>query len=126
MKILISNNDNKPIYQQIYDQLSTQILQKELEPGSKLPSIRTAAKELRVSVITIKKTWELLEQNKLIYTAPGKGSFVSVLTDENLNMKKHTILEGMIDELLQASTEMSVTKEVLINIINNRYNKKET
>ena len=123
MKILINNSDSKPIYQQIYDQLSTQILQKELTPGSKLPSIRTAAKELRVSVITIKKTWELLEQNKLIYTAPGKGSFVSELTDEKLQMKKQTILEDIIDDLLQASKEMSVSKDELISLIDSRYNK---
>lgn len=51
----VSNKSNVPIYQQLNDQMIAQILSGELESNSLLPSIRTMAKELRVSVITIKK-----------------------------------------------------------------------
>ena len=62
MDIIISNTSDKPIYQQIYEQISAQIIKGELESNFWLPSIRTIAKELRISVITVKKAWEELER----------------------------------------------------------------
>ncbi len=56
MKIDISNTSEKPIYQQLFEQISAQILMGEIDQGYNLPPIRQAAKELRVSIITIKKS----------------------------------------------------------------------
>jgi DNA-binding transcriptional regulator YhcF (GntR family) len=55
MNIIISGASDKPIYQQIFEQLSAQIIRGDLAPGTALPPIRTVAKELRISVITVKK-----------------------------------------------------------------------
>ena len=93
MNINISNSSDKPIYIQLFDQISTKILKGELASGFALPSIRTAAKELRVSVITVKKAWEELERNGFIYTMVGKGCFVAELSEAELLNKKNEIIE---------------------------------
>lgn len=77
MDILISNSCGRPIYQQIYDQVKNAILSRELCEGDMLPSIRALAKDLRISVITTKRAYEELERGGYIYTAAGKGCFVS-------------------------------------------------
>ena len=74
MKILISNANNQPIYEQIYTQIRNQILSGELAPGQGLPSIRALAKDLRVSVITTKRAYEELEKGGYVYTVPAKGA----------------------------------------------------
>lgn len=73
----VSNNAEKPMYQQLFEQISAQILKGELESGYCLPPIRQAAHEMRVSVITVKKAWEELERCGLIHSVPGKGCFVA-------------------------------------------------
>ena len=69
MNIVNSDTSDTPIYQQIFEQIRAQIIRGELPSGAPLPPIRTISKELRVSVITVKKAWELLEGLGLIVTA---------------------------------------------------------
>jgi len=75
--IALSNNDPTPLYEQIKKQIIEQIMSGELPPGYMLPSIRALAKELEISVITVKKAYEDLEANGYIVTNQGKGSFVA-------------------------------------------------
>ena len=77
MNIIISNSSNKPIYEQITDQIRQMIMNGELRPGEPLPSMRFLAKELRISVITTKRAYEELERDGFICTQVGKGSFVA-------------------------------------------------
>ncbi|RJE84764.1 GntR family transcriptional regulator [Paenibacillus sp. 1011MAR3C5] len=96
MNIAISNTSEKPIYQQLFEQISAQILKGELESGYGLPPIRQAATELGVSIITVKKAWEELERLDLIYTITGKGCFVADLSpDEMLQRRNDMILQRM-------------------------------
>jgi len=96
MNIAISNTSDKPIYQQITEQISAQIVKGELASGFPLPPIRQAAVELRVSIITVKKAWEELERLGLIYTVTGKGCFVNDLSpSEMLRKRNELILQQM-------------------------------
>ena len=98
--IVVRTTSQIPIYQQLYDQISSQILNGDLKSDSLLPSIRGMAKELRVSIITIKKTWELLERNEYIYTIKGKGSYVKKNTKASLDKKKFdTIKKSQLSPL---------------------------
>ncbi|MNS55918.1 HTH-type transcriptional repressor YtrA [compost metagenome] len=92
MNIAISNTSDKPIYQQLFEQISAQILKGELETGYSLPPIRQAASELRVSIITVKKAWEELERLGLIYTVTGKGCFVAELSKGEMLQKRNEML----------------------------------
>ncbi|USG65740.1 GntR family transcriptional regulator [Brevibacillus ruminantium] len=101
MNVSISNTSEKPIYQQLYEQISAQILKGELESGYCLPPIRRAALELGVSVITVKKAWEELERSGLIHTVTGKGCFVAGFSSEEmLRLRNDLILKQMESDTL--------------------------
>lgn len=100
MNIVINPTSEDPIYQQIYDQISAQIIRGELASGYCLPPIRTVAKELRISVITIKRAWEELEHDGFIYTMAGKGCFVAPLPQEKLADKRNALAaEKMLKDI---------------------------
>ena len=77
MQLMIRNNTAAPIYQQIYQQIKEQIINGTLEEDTMLPSIRSLAKELRISIITTKRAYEELERDGFVYTIAGKGVFVA-------------------------------------------------
>ena len=77
MQIIISNNADKPIYEQITSQIKAMIMSGELQGGDTIPSVRTLAKNLHVSVITVRKAYEELQRDGFIDTAVGRGSFVA-------------------------------------------------
>jgi GntR family transcriptional regulator len=96
MNIVISIMSDKPIYQQLFEQISAQIIKGELEKDFCLPPIRTVAKELRISVITVKNAWEKLEIRGFIYTMVGKGCFVaSLLPGERDSMRDEMVIEKL-------------------------------
>jgi GntR family transcriptional regulator len=79
VNIVVDNSSPIPLYKQIYDQISSQIVNGQLENGYCLPPIRTVAKQLRISVITIKRAWDELEKDGYITTVPGGGCYVKHL-----------------------------------------------
>lgn len=111
MDIIISNIDDKPIYEQIYVQIKHMIVSGKLKEGDPLPSIRNLAKDLRISVITTKRAYEELEKDGYIYTVKAKGSFVNkknikLIKEENL--KK---IEFHIKEILDLAKINELKKE---------------
>ena len=98
MTILIDNRSGAPIYEQIFTQIRDQVFSGTLPEDTPLPSIRTLAKDLRISVITTKRAYEELEAAGYIYTLPGKGSFVAprneaLLREEHLRQLEEHLLE---------------------------------
>lgn len=82
MEIIISNNADKPIYEQITSQIKAMIMSGELQAGDTIPSMRALAKSIHVSVITVQKAYEDLQRDGFIETAVGRGSFVSAQNKE--------------------------------------------
>ena len=77
MEIIISGNSSKPIYAQITEQLKAQIMDGTLHAGESLPSMRSLAKSLHVSVITVQRAYEELQRDGFLETTVGRGSFVA-------------------------------------------------
>ncbi len=121
MKILISNASQEPIYEQITTQIRDQIIKGELEEGFLLPSIRGLARELQISVITTKRSYEELEKDGFIETVPGKGSYVAPQNIELLKEKKLKIIEDKLTEIVDQAMILGVKKNQIINIINILY-----
>ena len=92
MKITVNPASDLPIYQQIFDAVSTGILKGEIRGGETLPTIRFVAQELRISVIGVKRAWEELERAGFIHTAVGRGSFAAGLTEEEKVQKRRELL----------------------------------
>src|SRR6188768_3751337 len=70
------------LYQQIVDGIKREISEGRLAPGSPLPSFRTLAEDLLVSVITVKRAYEELERERIIYRRQGLGTFVADAADD--------------------------------------------
>jgi GntR family transcriptional regulator len=116
--IYINNHSQTPIYQQLYDQISSQIIKRELLPDEALPSLRTLTKDLSISMITIKKTWEMLERNGFIYTVKGRGSYVMENSKANLEDKKIAKVKEVLSFALDSIKDYNLTKDEIIAIIN--------
>lgn len=118
MDIVISERSNAPIYEQIHLQIASQILEGQLEANYLLPSIRGTARELGISVITVKKAWELLEADDLIYTRAGKGSFVAAHAFDRLTTKRLSLAAERFRHDADFYRSLAITREELIDIIN--------
>ena len=102
MEIIISNNANKPIYEQITTQIKAMIMSGELQAGDAIPSMRSLAKSIHVSVITVQKAYEDLQRDGFIETTVGRGSFVSARNKEFYQEEQQRIAE----EHLQAAANI--------------------
>ena len=118
MEIKISNLSSVPIYQQVATQIKSNILDGSLKYNDQLPSIRSLAKELEVGIITVKKSYEVLLQEELIYSKGAVGYFVNDIDlDTVLTIKK----EEYLDEL-KSIIDKAINDGLNINDINDIFN----
>lgn len=117
MEIIISNSSDKPIYGQISTQIKNAILQGELTTGQALPSIRSLASDLRVSVITTKRAYSDLEALGFIETRQGKGSFVAGGNLELLREEQLRHIEALLQEALTNAETAGVSLKELHDIL---------
>jgi len=113
VKIVLSNSSNQPLYQQIKDQIKEAILKEELTEGAPLPSIRTFANELKVSVLTIRRVYDELEKEGFVTSQVGVGTFVSAGNIELLRDSKRRMVEEKMQEMIGLAKTLSITKEEL-------------
>lgn len=111
MNIVISNKDDRPMYEQITSQMKNMILSGKLEEGSQLPSIRALAKDLRISVITTKRAYEELERDGFIITVAGKGSYVAENNSAVLKEEKMKQLEENVRRLIEEAYNSGISKK---------------
>ena len=122
INIVISNTSDKPIYQQLIDQISAQILKGELNSDFGLPPIRTFAKELRISIITVKKAWEQLEREGFIYTVVGRGCFVADLSKNELTDKRDDLVTIKMLKDIAYYKEIGLSLPEIIEAMEKLYN----
>ena len=117
MNIIISNASDKPIYDQIYNQIKTAILSGQLAPGQALPSIRALAKDLRVSVITTKRAYEELEKGGYLHTVPGKGCYVAEQNTQLVREGYLTQIEEHMSAILALAPACGLSLEDLTEML---------
>lgn len=118
MFIFIDNKSGISIYEQIYKQIKTQIINGTLGEDEALPSIRNLAKDLKISVITTKRAYDELEHDGFIYTVAGKGCFVAPKNVELLREENLRQIEEYIEKILQLSASCNLSKQDIIDMIN--------
>lgn len=121
MNVIISNNSDLPIYLQIVSQIKEQILSGQIEENEMLPSMRALAKDLGISFITTKRSYEELEKQGLINTVPGKGCFVSHFNKELVYEAKMREIESNLEEAINLSNSLGLSKDELILILESLY-----
>ena len=103
MDIIVSNASSDPIYAQIKNQLKAAIINDQVAPGDKLPSIRRLASQLRVSVITTKRAYDELELEGFIDSVQGRGSFVASKNTELLKEEQRKKVEDYLKSALASA-----------------------
>ena len=121
MNIVISNASDTPIYAQIVECICREIANGALREGDMMPSIRSLAKDLSVSVITTKKAYEQLEARGYIETRAGKGSFVSARSGALALEHKISGMEQHLLAAIDISRELGMSEEELKNHLDTLY-----
>lgn len=125
MKILISNKSYVPIFEQIKNSIIDQIISGELCEDEVIPSIRSLAQDLRISVMTVKKAYDELENEGYIITRQGKGSFVApknAFLSKELHQKE---IESYISKIVDISKKYDISKEEILSIFDYIYGSDE-
>ena len=128
MEIKISNLSSVPIYQQVATQIKSNILNGSLKNNDQLPSIRSLAKELEVGIITVKKSYEVLLQEELIYSKGAVGYFVNDIDLATvLTIKKEEYLDelkSIIDKAINDGLNIEDIKDIVDKVLEEKSNDK--
>lgn len=111
MQIILQNTGGKPIYEQITEQMKAQILSGVILAGEQLPSIRTLAKDLRVSVITTKRAYEELEREGFVETMQGRGTYVSHQDTEQVREEHLRRIEQKLLEAVEIAKSAGISEQ---------------
>jgi len=125
MKMIISNSSSIPIYEQIKNSIINQIMSDELKEDDVIPSIRTLAQDIKISVMTIKKAYDELEQDGYIISKQGKGTFVAPKNTELVKDKAQKDIEEHISKIVDISKKFDIQKKEVITIFNLFYGSDE-
>lgn len=117
MKIIIKNGSPVPIYEQISNAIRDEILKENLKAGEKLPSVRALARELSISILTVKKAYDELESEGFIESRQGLGTFVGK-EDPNLRLEeKQKKLEEALLEAIRISKDIGMENSDLRELL---------
>ena len=117
MNIIITNSGGVPIYEQISAQIKGMILSGTLKEGDALPSMRALAQDLRVSVITTKRAYEILESEGFIQSFTGRGSFVSAADPEMLREQNLREIEALLSKAVEIAKQSGIERSELSEIL---------
>ena len=117
MTVLIDNKSGTPIYDQIYTQIRDQIISGALAQDEMLPSIRSLAKDLRISFITTKRAYEELEREGFIYTVPAKGCYVAQKNTELLREENLKKIEEHLEQIIRLAATCGLTREDILEMV---------
>lgn len=118
MNILIDNKSGAPIYDQIYSQIKSQIINGTLAEDEALPSIRNLAKDLRISVVTTKRAYDELEKEGFIYMVAAKGCFVAPKNVELLREENLKKMEEYMEKIVQLASSCNLKRQDIIDMFN--------
>lgn len=111
MRIIINNSLMIPIYEQIVDQIKTQIRNGELKENDNLPSVRGLSKELKISALTVKKAYDTLELEGFVITVHGKGTYVAATNKERLLEEQRKEVEMDLEKAIQKGRRCGISDE---------------
>ncbi len=111
MKLIINHSSMQPIYEQIVEQVKNKIMHGELKEDTALPSVRTLAKELKVSALTVKKAYDALEEEGFVNTVHGKGSFVAFANQGLMLEEKKKEVEADLEKTIRKGRSCGMSDE---------------
>lgn len=116
MNIIINTSMMVPIYEQIVDQIKTQIRNGILKENDALPSVRALSKELKISALTVKKAYDALEEEGFTRTIHGKGSYVTSINPQLLLEEQKKELEADLEQAILKGRRYGISDEDMKNL----------
>lgn len=117
MDIIISNHSSKPIYEQITSQIKAMIMTGALQTGDPIPSMRSLAKSIHVSVITVQKAYEDLQRDGFIETTVGRGSFVAASNRDFIQEEQQRRAEAHLEQAAEIGRTSGISYEKLSELL---------
>lgn len=117
MKLIISNISGVPIYEQIKQQIKAAIMSGDLQENETLPSLRTLAKDLKISVLTVTRAYTELEQEGFVKNIQGRGCFVLGQGSELLKEQLICKIESNLSEAIKAARTAKLSQEELHHLL---------
>lgn len=117
MEIVVSNKTSRPLYEQIVSQIKAQIMNSELKAGEALPSIRSLAKSLQISVLTVQKAYDILQGDGFIETAAGKGCYVSVQNQDFYLEEQQKKIESCFNDAIEIAHTSGISLDKLVSLL---------
>jgi GntR family transcriptional regulator len=118
MKLVVSNTSGVPIFEQIKEQIKSAILAGELAENEVLPSLRTLAKELKISVLTVTRAYTELEQEGFVKNVQGRGCFVMSSGSELIREQLIREVENNLSAAIVSAQRAALSNEELHNLLN--------
>ncbi len=118
MKIIINNSSMQPIYDQLVSGIKAMILEGELKENTPLPSVRGLASELKISALTVKKAYDILEDEGLIVTVHGKGSFVAEINQGLMQEERRRKIEKKLADAVEEGRAAGMSDDELVELFN--------
>ncbi len=113
MRLIVNTTSMVPIYEQIVDQLKAAIRDGALRENDVLPSVRTLAKDLKISALTVKKAYDALEAEGLTATIHGKGSYVTASNAALLREEQMKAVETELERAIQRGRRCGLSDDDL-------------
>ena len=117
MHIILNHSSMVPIYEQLMEQIKSQIIQSTLTEGEGLPSVRKLAGELRISALTVKKAYDKLEEEGFVTTIHGKGTFVTA-SDKQLAVEtRKRAVEEEFDKAIDKAISVGMNQNEILELV---------
>jgi GntR family transcriptional regulator len=117
LEIIVSNKASRPLYEQISTQIKAAIMSGELKTGEAIPSVRSLAKSLHISILTVQKAYSTLQEDGFIETTAGKGCYVSAQNQDFYLEEQQKKIEEKFTEAVEIARSSSIKLDKLINLL---------
>lgn len=117
MHIILNHSSMVPIYEQLMEQIKSDIIQSVLSEGEALPSVRTLAGELRISALTVKKAYDKLEEEGFVTTVHGKGTYVSASDKQLAAEARRRAVEEDFDKAIDRALSIGMEKDEITELV---------
>ena len=117
MHIILNHSSMIPIYEQLMEQIKSQILESLLKEGEALPSVRALAGDLRISALTVKKAYDRLEEEGFVTTVHGKGTFVTASDKQLAAEAMRKAVEDEFDRAIDRARAVGMSREEILDTV---------
>ena len=116
MEIIVSNKASRPLYEQISTQIRAAIMSGELKTGEAIPSVRSLAKSLHISILTVQKAYSTLQEDGFIETTAGKGCYVSAQNQDFYLEEQQKKIEERFLEAIEIARASGISFDKMIEL----------